>query len=253
MVTMLNADLALDRNQCMVPNHVAIIMDGNGRWAKARGQMRTAGHRAGVDALRNAVQSAGDLGIKNLTVFAFSSENWNRPKAEVAELLLLLKRFVRRDLAELHKNNVRVRCIGERESLAKNLQDLLVEAETLTRHNTAMTLFIAFNYGARDEISRAVRTIAEKVDIGLLDASAITDQTVTDHLDTAGVPDPDLIIRTSGEQRLSNFMLWQAAYAEFVFLDCYWPDFDSAKFQQALDVYYARDRRFGALEKEAAS
>lgn len=253
MATMPNPDLALNKHRSMVPNHVAIIMDGNGRWAKARGQMRTAGHRAGVDALRNAVQAAGDLGVKNLTVFAFSSENWNRPQSEVTELLLLLKRFVRRDLAELHKNNVRVRCIGERDSLAKNLQDLLVEAETLTRDNTEMTLFIAFNYGARDEISRAVRTIAEKVEMGLLDATSISDQTITDHLDTAGVSDPDLIIRTSGEQRLSNFMLWQAAYAEFVFLDCYWPDFDAQKFQQALDIYAARDRRFGALEKEAAS
>ena len=253
MASMPNADLALDHKRNLVPNHVAIIMDGNGRWAKARGQMRTAGHKAGVDALRNAVRSAGNLGIENLTVFAFSSENWNRPKAEVSELLLLLKRFVRRDLAELHKNNVRVRCIGERESLAKNLRDLLVEAETLTRDNTAMTLFIAFNYGARDEITRAVRSIAQKVESGAMKASEITDDLVTAHLDTAGVPDPDLIIRTSGEQRLSNFMLWQAAYTEFVFLDCHWPDFDAQKFDHALDIYYARDRRFGALKKEATS
>lgn len=233
-----------------VPSHVAIIMDGNGRWAKARGQLRAAGHKAGVNALREAVRTAGDMGIDYLTVFAFSSENWNRPKAEVSELLMLLKRFVRRDLAELHQNNVRVRCIGERESLAKNLQDLLTEAETLTKDNTAMTLFIAFNYGARDEITRAVQAIGAKIEAGDLTAKEITSAVIADHLDTSGVPDPDLIIRTSGEQRLSNFMLWQAAYTEFVFLDCHWPDFNAERFADAINIYHARDRRFGALKQE---
>jgi undecaprenyl diphosphate synthase len=232
-----------------LPRHVAIIMDGNGRWATARNLPRFEGHRRGVEALRRAVRIAGDVGIEMLTVYAFSSENWKRPKSEIAELMGLLKLFVRRDLAELHRNNVRVRAIGEREQLAPDLRGLIEEAENLTRDNTALTLVIAFNYGARDELTRSVQAIARAVKAGVIDAAAITERLIGRYLDTADMPDPDLIIRTSGEQRLSNFLLWQAAYAEFVFLPVLWPDFDRQHFAEALDVYASRTRRFGGVDK----
>jgi undecaprenyl diphosphate synthase len=230
------------------PRHVAIIMDGNGRWATARKLPRFEGHRRGVEALRRAVRIAGDTGVEVLTVYAFSSENWKRPKAEIAELMGLLKLFVRRDLAELHRKNVRVRAIGERHNIAADLRGLIEEAERLTVANDKLTLVIAFNYGARDELTRAMQSVARAVRAGTINADAITEQTITGHLDTAGLPDPDLIIRTSGEQRLSNFLMWQAAYAELVFLPVLWPDFDKAHFQEALDIYAARERRFGAVE-----
>lgn len=228
-------------------------MDGNGRWAKARGLPRTMGHRRGVEALRDAVRAVGQLGIEVLTLFAFSSENWRRPQDEVSELMSLLKIFIRRDLAELHREGVRVRIIGARDNLPGDILGLLEEAESLTRGNTGTTLVIAFNYGARDEIARAARRIAERVAAGELRSEDIDASAMDAHMDTAGLPELDLIIRTSGEQRLSNFLLWQSAYAELVFLPCLWPDFDRAALQAALDEYAARDRRFGAVSQEIAS
>ncbi|WP_061936249.1 isoprenyl transferase [Aureimonas sp. AU22] len=240
-------------DQVRHPRHVAIIMDGNGRWAKARGLPRTMGHRRGVEAVRQAVRTARELGIEYLTLFAFSSENWKRPQEEVGEILRLLKFFIRRDLAELHREGVRVRVIGERTTLPADIRGLLEEAEQLTVANDRNTLLVAFNYGARDEIARAMRRIAEKLVSGETTIDAVTPELLDAHLDTAGIPDPDLIIRTSGELRLSNFLLWQAAYSEFAFLPCYWPDFDEAIFAEAVREYSMRDRRFGGVSQEIAS
>lgn len=234
-----------------MPTHVAIIMDGNGRWAAQRGLPRFEGHRRGVEAIRRAVRTAGDLGIAYLTVYSFSAENWRRPAQEVSDLMGLLKRFVRHDLAELHANNIRVRIIGEREGLAADIRLLLEEAEQLTRSNTGLTLVIAFNYGGRQEIVSAIRALARKVKDGTLDPNEIDMETVGAALDTHDIPDPDLVIRTSGEQRVSNFLTWQTAYSEFVFLPCFWPDFDEAAFKAALDEYCRRDRRFGGLSVRA--
>ena len=229
------------------PAHIAIIMDGNGRWAKARGLPRAAGHRAGVEALRETVRAAGDMRIPWLTVYAFSSENWSRPKSEVSDLMGLLKLFIRRDLAELHQNGVRVLVIGDRENLARDIKLLLEEAEVLTEANTSMNLVIAFNYGARDEIARAARKLVRAAREGRLAPDQVTPETFEAFLDTAAMPDPDLIIRTSGEQRLSNFLLWQTAYSELVFMPCYWPDFDRRKLVEAIEIFSARDRRFGGV------
>jgi undecaprenyl diphosphate synthase len=234
-----------------MPAHVAIIMDGNGRWAAQRGLPRFEGHRRGVEAIRRAVRTAGDLGIRYLTVYSFSAENWRRPAQEVSDLMGLLKRFVRHDLAELHANNIRVRIIGEREGLASDIRLLLEESEQLTRSNTGLTLVIAFNYGGRQEIVNAVRRLAEKVREGVLDPSAIDMETLGAALDTRDIPDPDLVIRTSGEQRVSNFLTWQTAYSEFVFLPDFWPDFDDATFRAAIDEYGRRERRFGGLSARA--
>lgn len=234
-----------------LPAHVAIIMDGNGRWAAQRGLPRLEGHRRGVEAIRRAVRTAGDLGIRYLTVYSFSAENWRRPAQEVSDLMGLLKRFVRHDLAELHANNIRVRIIGERQGLSKDIRMLLDEAEQLTRSNTGLTLVIAFNYGGRQEIVQAMRALARQVKDGTLDPDAITMETVEHALDTQGIPDPDLVIRTSGEQRISNFLTWQTAYAEFVFIPDFWPDFDEATFRAALAEYRRRDRRFGGLSARA--
>ncbi|WP_442873119.1 isoprenyl transferase [Aurantimonas sp. A3-2-R12] len=228
-------------------------MDGNGRWAHSRGLPRSMGHRRGVEAVREAVRAAGELGIQYLTLFAFSSENWRRPQDEVAELMGLLKHFIRRDLADLHKEGVRVRVIGARDNLTDDIRALLDEAESLTRDNQRQTLVVAFNYGARDEVARAMRRIAEKFAAGEVPLEALTPDYLDAHLDTAGIPDPDLIIRTSGEIRLSNFLLWQAAYSEFVFLPCLWPDFDRKAFEGAIEEYFSRDRRYGGLSREIAS
>ena len=238
---MINLDLPL------IPEHVAIIMDGNGRWAKQRGLPRTFGHNKGVEAVRETVRAAGEAGIKYLTLFAFSSENWTRPESEVEDLLGLLRRFIRRDLADLHRENIRIRIIGERENLRSDILPLLLEAEETTRNNTAMTLLIAFNYGSRNEIARAVARIAADVAAGRLSPTAVDAESINSRLDTAGIPDPDLIIRTSGEERLSNFLLWQAAYSEFVFLPCFWPDFDRQQLYEALRIFASRDRRFGGV------
>jgi undecaprenyl diphosphate synthase len=234
------------------PAHVAIIMDGNGRWAQARGLPRFEGHRQGVEAVRRAVRSAIEHNVQFLTVYSFSSENWSRPPEEVAMLMGLLKRFIRNDLVELNENGVRVRIIGERDNLTPDIVALIVEAETLTANNRGLTLTVAFNYGARQEIVEAARRLAVEVRDGRLDAQAIGQEELADRLDTTGLPDPDLIIRTSGEMRLSNFLLWQAAYAELVFLPILWPDFDDAAFLSALDQYAARERRFGAIVEPAA-
>lgn len=225
--------------------HVGIIMDGNGRWAAAKGLPRLEGHRRGVEALRKAVRSAIELNIDFLTVYSFSTENWSRPVQEVMDLIGLLKRFIRNDLADLHNQNVRVRIIGERTSLAPDLKKLLNEAEDITKSNTGLCLIVAFNYGGRQELAQAMQKIAAEVRAGTLSASALTPELISAHLDTHDIPDPDVIIRTSGEQRLSNFLLWQAAYAEFVFLPMHWPDFDRAAFETALNEFRARDRRFG--------
>jgi undecaprenyl diphosphate synthase len=229
------------------PRHVAIIMDGNGRWAKARGLPRSLGHKAGVDALRETVRAAGDIGIGWLTLFAFSSENWSRPAAEVSDLMGLVRLFIRRDLADLHRNNVRVRIIGRRQGLDGDIRAMLEEAELLTADNAGLTLVIAFNYGSRDEIARAARALCDEVAAGRIAPEQVTEELLAARLDTAGIPDPDLIIRTSGEMRLSNFMLWQAAYSEFVFLPCLWPDFSRADLVEAVEVFRTRDRRYGRV------
>lgn len=227
------------------PVHVALIMDGNGRWAAARGLPRIEGHRRGVEALRRAVRAAIDLGIQVLTVYSFSSENWSRPVEEVSDLMGLLKRFIRNDLADLHRNGIRVRVIGLRDNLQPDIRALLQEAEDLTRHNEGLTLVVAFNYGSRQEIATAMRRVACDVASGEIEPDAVTPEMIASYLDTAGLPDPDLIIRTSGEQRLSNFLMWQAAYSEFVFLPEHWPDFDRDAFERAIAVFTRRERRFG--------
>jgi undecaprenyl diphosphate synthase len=236
-----------------VPGHVAIIMDGNGRWAAARGLPRVEGHRRGVEALRRTIRAAGEIGIQIVTIFSFSAENWSRPVSEVSELMGLLRRFIRNDLAELHQSNVRVRIVGERKGLDADIDRLLVEAEELTRKNTGLTLVVAFNYGARQEIARAARRIAEQVERGVLKSADVTVDTVGQFLDAPDLPDPDLIIRTSGEQRLSNFLLWQAAYSELVFVPTYWPDFDRAALESAVREYQQRERRFGGLVAKTGS
>ncbi|HZQ14557.1 MAG TPA: isoprenyl transferase [Pseudolabrys sp.] len=236
-----------------VPRHVAIIMDGNGRWAAARGLPRAEGHRRGVEALRRTVRAASEIGISFLTIFSFSAENWSRPASEIGELMGLLRRFIRNDLAELHGQNVRVRIIGERRSLDPDIERLLSEAEELTKNNDGLNLVVAFNYGARQEITRAVRRIAEEVAQGRMSPAEIAVETVTGFLDAPDLPDPDLIIRTSGEQRLSNFLLWQSAYSELVFVPTYWPDFDRAALEAAIRDYQQRERRFGGLVAKTGS
>jgi undecaprenyl diphosphate synthase len=237
----------------VVPHHVAIIMDGNGRWAAQRGLPRGEGHRRGVEALRRTVRAAGEMGIRVLTIFSFSAENWSRPPAEIRDLMGLLRRFIRHDLADLHRNKVCVRIIGERADLEPDIRRLLEEAEELTRGNTNLTLVVAFNYGARQEIARAARDMVADVLAGRLALDAITADHFARYLDAPDIPDPDLIIRTSGEQRLSNFLLWQAAYSELVFVPIYWPDFDRAALEGAIADYQRRERRFGGLVARTGS
>ncbi len=233
------------------PRHVAIIMDGNGRWAQTRGLPRTEGHRKGVEALRRTVRAASDLGISHLTIFSFSTENWRRPAIEVSFLIALFKRFVRNDLADLHASNVRVRMIGDRASTPPDILELIDQAEALTASNTALTLIIAFNYGARDEIARAVnRTLAAREASG--QTGPVSQDDISRHLDTGDLPDPDLVIRTSGEVRLSNFLMWQSAYAELVFTPVLWPDFDQAALEAAIKEYQLRDRRYGGLAQKVS-
>jgi undecaprenyl diphosphate synthase len=247
------AEIHPDATAFDMPRHVAIIMDGNGRWAATRGLPRAEGHRRGVEALRRTVRAAGEMGIKVLTIFSFSAENWSRPASEIGELMGLLRRFVRNDLAELHQNNIRVRIIGERSGLDPDIGRLLVEAEDLTKNNDGLTLVVAFNYGARQEIVRAARRIAEAVERGEARAQEIGMDTFERFLDAPDIPDPDVIIRTSGEQRLSNFLLWQAAYSELVFVPTYWPDFDRAALESAIREYQQRERRFGGLVAQTGS
>jgi undecaprenyl diphosphate synthase len=234
------------------PRHVAIIMDGNGRWAAARGLPRSAGHKQGIEALRRTVKAAGESGVEFLTVYSFSTENWSRPKAEVQFLLQLFRRFIRQDVAELHGNGIRIRMIGTREGLEPSLVTMIEDAERLTAQNTGMTLVVAFNYGGRQEMVRAVQALASLVQNGELKPSSITLETLAAQLDTGDMPDPDLLVRTGGEERLSNFLLWQSAYTEFVFTSEYWPDFDGLALQKAIDTFHSRDRRFGGLKVQSA-
>jgi undecaprenyl diphosphate synthase len=235
------------------PRHVAIIMDGNGRWAKQRSRPRTFGHSEGVEALRRTVEAAGELGVKYLTVFGFSTENWNRPAEEVSALLDLLRLYVARDLDRLEREGVRVRIIGARTGLQADIAEIIERAESRTRGNDKLNLTIAFNYGGQDEIVRAARRIAEATAAGTIKSSDVSVDTFGDYLDTAELPPPDLLVRTSGEIRLSNFMLWQAAYAELVFLDVLWPDFDKAVLETAIDEYRRRNRRFGGTGPETSA
>jgi len=231
------------------PRHIAIIMDGNGRWAAKRGLPRSIGHRKGVEAVRRTVRAAIDLGIPYLTLYSFSSENWSRPAEEIDDLMGLMKRFIRRDLAELHQGGVRIVVIGERTNVDPELMALIDEGCELTRENSRLTLVIAFNYGARAEIAKAARKLAEEVADGRLQPGNITVEAMSGALDTAGIPDPDLLVRTSGEMRLSNFLLWQSAYTEFVFMDACWPEFGRELLEEALARYRERERRFGGRSK----
>jgi len=229
------------------PNHVAIIMDGNGRWAKARGLPRVAGHRRGADAVRRVVRGAGELGIPVLTLFAFSTENWTRPADEVNDLMGLLRHYLRNELDELHKNGAKLRVIGNREGLAADIVRDISDAENMTRSNSRIDVNICINYGARAEILQATRSLARQVATGELSADRIDENLFEGELLTAGVPDPDLLIRTSGEQRISNFMLWQCAYAELVFVDTLWPDFGKEHLEQAIAEFRRRERRYGGV------
>ncbi len=233
-----------------IPEHIAIIMDGNGRWAKAKGRPRIYGHRAGVQAVRNIVEDAADIGIKCLTLYSFSTENWSRPQAEISALFALLKRFVEEDLQTLIARNVRVRIIGSQAGLKPDLRALLENVENSTKENTAFDLIIAFNYGGRDEILRAARAFAAQAVQGEARPEELDQEMFGRYLDTTGLPDPDLVIRTSGEKRISNFLLWQAAYAEFVFTDVLWPDFTRADLQAAISEYNTRERRYGRVASQ---
>jgi len=229
-----------------VPRHVAIIMDGNGRWAKARGLPRTIGHREGAEALRRVVRAAADFGVDYLTVFGFSSENWKRPPAEVTDLMGLLRLYLRREVAEIDRNGVRLRIIGDRERLSADINRLIDEAEGQTANNTRLTLTVALSYGGRAEIVRAAQKLAQAVRDGALNPADIDEEAFQRRLFTADMPDPDLVIRTSGEKRISNFLLWQSAYAEYVFMDKLWPDFAGEDLKSAITEFSSRKRRYGA-------
>ncbi|HEY1258418.1 MAG TPA: isoprenyl transferase [Stellaceae bacterium] len=228
------------------PKHVAIIMDGNGRWAQERGLPRIAGHRRGAEAVRRTVAAVGDFGIPYLTLFGFSSENWNRPSGEIHDLMALLRHYLRAEIAELHRNGVRLKVIGQRRRLSPDIVGMIDHAEALTRDNRAVTLTVALSYGGRAEIASAVRAIAAKVAEGALAVEAVDEACLARHLFTADMPDPDLLIRTGGEQRISNFLLWQCAYSELVFTRTMWPDFGKADLEHAIEDYCGRDRRYGA-------
>ncbi|WP_142847018.1 isoprenyl transferase [Telmatospirillum sp. J64-1] len=228
------------------PVHVAIIMDGNGRWAKARGLPRTAGHKRGVDAVRTVIEAAGKLGISYLTLYGFSSENWRRPETEVRDLMGLLRLFLRSQIADLHKNGICLKVIGERNRLAPDIVRQIEEAEALTAANNGLVLTVALSYGGRQELAEAARRLAADVAAGRMTVDQIDEESLGARLYTAGTPDPDLIIRTSGEQRISNFLLWQSAYAEFVFVDTLWPDFSASDLEAAIGTFQRRERRYGA-------
>ncbi|MBA4118152.1 MAG: di-trans,poly-cis-decaprenylcistransferase [Candidatus Puniceispirillum sp.] len=228
-----------------MPRHVAIIMDGNGRWAQKRGWERMRGHQKGVDAVRRTVQGCMDYGVRYLTLYAFSTENWKRSTAEVSGLMLLLKTTLKAELENFHKNSIRLKVIGRRDRLPQDLVALIEEAEIKTKNNTALTLVVALDYGGRDEIVRAVAKLAQDALAGRIGCQDISEASIARYLDTEEVPDPDLVIRTSDVVRVSNFLLWQAAYSEFLFLDVCWPDFSKEHFSQALLSYQGRERRFG--------
>jgi undecaprenyl diphosphate synthase len=228
------------------PAHVAVIMDGNGRWAKARGLPRIAGHRRGAEAVRRTIVAAAELGISYLTLFGFSSENWKRPSDEINDLMGLLRHYLRGEIAELHQQGVRLVVIGDRARLAPDIVTLIDNAEQLTRANAGLTLIVALSYGGRGDIVRATRKLAEDVAAGRLRAGEIDETRFSNALFTAGIPDPDLLIRTSGEQRISNFLLWQLAYTELVFIETLWPDFGRADLEKAISDFHGRERRYGA-------
>ncbi|MEQ9488357.1 MAG: isoprenyl transferase [Alphaproteobacteria bacterium] len=233
------------------PAHVAVIMDGNGRWAKERGLPRIEGHRRGVRAVRETVTAARESGVRYLTLFGFSTENWRRPEDEVAELMGLLRRYLKSEIAELHSNGVQLRVIGNREKLPTDIVKLIEDSEGWTAENHSLTLILALSYGGRHEIADAARRIAKSATLGLINPDAVDEDVFAAHLDTAGIPDPDLLIRTSGETRISNFLLWQMAYTEFFFIDKKWPDFCKDDFQNALSEFKRRDRRYGASASKA--
>lgn len=235
------------------PRHVAIIMDGNGRWAQARGLPRSEGHRRGVDAVRRAVHAAGQLGVSHLTLYGFSSENWRRPPDEVAFLMGLIRRFIQHQLAELHAGNVRIRVIGTMAGVEADIVHLIEDAVRLTAGNDGLALTVAFNYGARDELARAAARLARDVACGRLAPDAIGEGTLAERLDTSDLPDPDLLIRTGGEQRLSNFLLWQSAYTELVFVDIAWPEFCFDTLATAVSQFRARERRYGGIGARASA
>ncbi len=233
-----------------VPAHVAIILDGNGRWAKEKGMPRNYGHMQGAKAVEDILEVARDMGIKYLTVYAFSTENWNRPETEVTALMKILRNYLKTSIKKSMKNNVRCRVIGDKTALSPDIQEAIAELEEATASNTGLTFSIAINYGGRDEIARAVRKVADKVKTGELDPSDITEEVINSNLDTNYLPDPDLLIRTCNEQRISNFLLWQCAYTEFYFAQVAWPDFDKEQLQMAVDAYAGRNRKFGGLKTE---
>ncbi len=231
-------------NNKNTPTHVAIIMDGNGRWAGKRGLPRTAGHKKGTEAAKRVVKAAGDLGVEYLTLFGFSSENWRRPENEIKDLMQLLRYYLRAETAELHENNVKLRVIGDRARFDDDIIDLIDSAEALTRDNDGTTMIMALNYGGRDDIKQAVDAVIRNPD-----STKSVEEQFTSNLMTAGIPDPDILIRTSGEQRISNFLLWQCAYTEFVFTDVLWPDFGKTDLEAALAEYAGRDRRYGDIKR----
>lgn len=233
-----------------IPAHVAVILDGNGRWAKKRLMPRTYGHKVGSDNVENVVREAAKLGVKYFTVYAFSTENWKRSKSEVDALMDILRSYLKECISKSMENNMRCRVIGRRMELSPDIVESIERMEEATKDNTGITFVIALNYGGRDEITRAVKSIAHKVQNGQLNADDITEQVINDHLDTAFMPDPDLLIRTSGEQRLSNYLPWQLAYTEFYFSEVLWPDFNREELIKAFEKYNKRDRRFGGVKEE---
>jgi len=235
-----------------IPNHIAIIMDGNGRWAKSRGLIRTMGHKVGVESVQNIVKACRQLGVKVLTLYAFSSENWQRPAPEVKTLMMLLKTYLQKEFTTLDKNNIRLVCIGQREKLPAEVLEILESTIAKTAANTAMVLNLALSYGSRHEIVRAVQSITSECMAGRLQSEQISEQTINDHLYTAGLPDPDLIIRTGGESRLSNFLLWQASYAEIYITETPWPNFRRDNLIAAIVNYQKRQRRFGKTGDQIA-
>ena len=234
------------QNDEAIPAHIAIIMDGNGRWAKARGLPRAEGHRRGAETVRRIVEAASEFGISYLTLFGFSSENWKRPEREIEDLMILLRLYLRSEIAEMHKNNICFRMIGDRDALPKSVVELIDHAESTTANNTGLTLVLALSYGGRQEIVAAAKELCAQVNAGEIELEAIDDERFGSQLLTQAIPDPDLVIRTSGEQRISNFLLWQIAYSEFLFLDVLWPDFSEIQLRDAITEYQSRERRYGA-------
>lgn len=233
-----------------IPNHVAIILDGNGRWAKAKGLPRTAGHVQGAKVVEQICEDAYNMGINYLTVYAFSTENWSRPDSEVATLMNLLRNYMKNSIRRAQKNNMCVRVLGDKSGLAEDLRASIEELEQATKDNTGLHFQIAINYGGRDELRRGVAKLVGKIAAGVLKPEEIDDERITACLDTAGLPDPDLLIRTSGEQRISNFLLWQLAYSELYFTPVPWPDFDKNELAKAVEAYRNRDRRYGLVKEE---